>query len=177
MARGATGALCLRLLLDEHFSPEIARQLRRLGHDVIAVKEHARLAGRADYVRVKRRDLRAPGKHSYSRVRPRGNEPLRSRPERDPRHRKGGGRPVRGARGSGESLGLASWQRWSSARLHGSEQVAGEQTRRPRGGFGTARRMAGARQVPSLAWVSHPTVGGGRGSVDRARACDKDGWG
>jgi len=24
----------LRLLLDEHFSPEIARQLRRLGHDV-----------------------------------------------------------------------------------------------------------------------------------------------
>ena len=34
MARGATGAVCLRLLLDEHFSPEIARQLRRLGHDV-----------------------------------------------------------------------------------------------------------------------------------------------
>lgn len=50
MARSATGAVCLRLLLDEHFSPEIARQLRRLGHDVIAVKEHDRLAGRTDYV-------------------------------------------------------------------------------------------------------------------------------
>ena len=29
----------MRLLLDEHFSPEIARQLRALGHDVIAVRE------------------------------------------------------------------------------------------------------------------------------------------
>jgi hypothetical protein len=38
------------LLLDEHFSPEIARQLRVRGHDVIAVKEHTELIGRADRV-------------------------------------------------------------------------------------------------------------------------------
>ena len=29
----------MRLLLDEHFSPEIARQLRSLGHDVHAAQE------------------------------------------------------------------------------------------------------------------------------------------
>ncbi len=29
----------MRLLLDEHCSPEIARQLRTLGHDVVAVAE------------------------------------------------------------------------------------------------------------------------------------------
>lgn len=40
----------VRLLLDEHFSPEIARQLRTHGHDVIAVKEHPELIGRADRV-------------------------------------------------------------------------------------------------------------------------------
>jgi Domain of unknown function (DUF5615) len=40
----------LRLLLDEHFSPEIARQLRARGHDVIAIKERAELIGRADRV-------------------------------------------------------------------------------------------------------------------------------
>jgi len=40
----------VRLLLDEHFSPEIARQLRARGHDVIAVKEHPELIGRADRV-------------------------------------------------------------------------------------------------------------------------------
>jgi XTP/dITP diphosphohydrolase len=38
------------LLLDEHFSPEIARQLRARGHDVIAVKESPELTGRADRV-------------------------------------------------------------------------------------------------------------------------------
>jgi Domain of unknown function (DUF5615) len=40
----------VRLLLDEHFTPEIARQLRARGHDVIAVKEHPELIGRADRV-------------------------------------------------------------------------------------------------------------------------------
>ena len=40
----------MRLLLDEHFSPEIARQLRALGHDVLAVKENDQLIGRADRV-------------------------------------------------------------------------------------------------------------------------------
>jgi Domain of unknown function (DUF5615) len=38
------------LLLDEHFSPEIARQLRVRGHDVIAVKERPELIGRPDRV-------------------------------------------------------------------------------------------------------------------------------
>jgi nucleoside-diphosphate-sugar epimerase len=38
----------LRLLLDEHLSPEIARQLRGRGHDVIAVQERRDLIGRAD---------------------------------------------------------------------------------------------------------------------------------
>jgi predicted nuclease of predicted toxin-antitoxin system len=40
----------LKLLLDEHFSPEIARQLRGLGHDVVAVGERVELRGRADRV-------------------------------------------------------------------------------------------------------------------------------
>ena len=40
----------MRLLLDEHFSPEIARQLRDRGHDVIAVGERADLRGRSDRV-------------------------------------------------------------------------------------------------------------------------------
>ncbi len=40
----------MRLLLDEHFSPEIARQLRDKGHDVVAVKEQPDLIGRADRV-------------------------------------------------------------------------------------------------------------------------------
>lgn len=49
MARGS-GRRRVRLLLDEHFSPEIARRLRARGHDVIAVKEHPELIGRADRV-------------------------------------------------------------------------------------------------------------------------------
>lgn len=40
----------MRLLLDEHFSPEIARRLRERGHDVIAVKERAHLIARLDRV-------------------------------------------------------------------------------------------------------------------------------
>jgi predicted nuclease of predicted toxin-antitoxin system len=40
----------LRLLLDEHLSPEIARQLRELGHDVTVVAERADLRGRPDRV-------------------------------------------------------------------------------------------------------------------------------
>ncbi len=40
----------MRLLLDEHLSPEIARQLRSRGHDVVAVAERPDLVGRADRV-------------------------------------------------------------------------------------------------------------------------------
>lgn len=38
----------MRLLLDEHFSPEIARQLRGHGHDVEAARERPALHGRSD---------------------------------------------------------------------------------------------------------------------------------
>jgi len=40
----------LKLLLDEHLSPEIARQLDERGHDVVAVGERADLRGRPDRV-------------------------------------------------------------------------------------------------------------------------------
>ena len=50
MARRPRRAVGLKLLLDEHFSPEIARQLRQLGHDVIAVGERPELRGRPDRV-------------------------------------------------------------------------------------------------------------------------------
>jgi hypothetical protein len=40
----------LKLLLDEHLSPAIARQLRERGHDVAAVGERADLRGRPDRV-------------------------------------------------------------------------------------------------------------------------------
>jgi len=50
MARRSGRAVRLRLLLDEHLSPEIARQLRAQGHDVVAVGERPELRGRPDRV-------------------------------------------------------------------------------------------------------------------------------
>lgn len=50
MARRPGSDRRVRLLLDEHFSPEIARQLRARGHDAIAVKERPELIGRPDRV-------------------------------------------------------------------------------------------------------------------------------
>lgn len=38
----------MKLLLDEHYTPEIARQLRARGHDVLAVKERPGLVSRSD---------------------------------------------------------------------------------------------------------------------------------
>ena len=38
----------MRLLLDEHFSPEVARQLRDRGHDALAVRDHPDARGLSD---------------------------------------------------------------------------------------------------------------------------------
>ena len=38
----------MRLLLDEHFSPRIARELRARGHDAMAIAERPDLIGRSD---------------------------------------------------------------------------------------------------------------------------------
>jgi predicted nuclease of predicted toxin-antitoxin system len=50
VARGPGSDWRVRLLLDEHLSPEIARQLRASGHDVIAVAERPEMLGRSDRV-------------------------------------------------------------------------------------------------------------------------------
>lgn len=50
MARGPGGDPGLRLLLDEHLSPAVARQLRDRGHDVLAAAERPELRGRPDRV-------------------------------------------------------------------------------------------------------------------------------
>lgn len=42
----------MKLLLDEHLSPEIARQLCARGRDVVAVGERADLRGRSDRVHL-----------------------------------------------------------------------------------------------------------------------------
>lgn len=38
----------MKLLLDQHYSPKIAEQLRRLGHDVTSVEEQPGLRGLRD---------------------------------------------------------------------------------------------------------------------------------
>ena len=42
----------MRLLLDEHYSPTIADELRKRGHDVVSVKERDDLPGLSDLRRA-----------------------------------------------------------------------------------------------------------------------------
>lgn len=47
----------MKLLLDEHYSPAIARQLRTKAHDVVAVAERADLVGLSDEELLRRMGL------------------------------------------------------------------------------------------------------------------------
>lgn len=68
LARGAVGALRVRLLLDEHYPPDIADLLRQRGFDVVAVKREPRLEGSsdADLLRTAIADRRALSTESYA---------------------------------------------------------------------------------------------------------------
>jgi hypothetical protein len=61
VARGTGRPARLRLLLDEMFSPLIARELRSLGHDVIAIAERPEWYGYSDpqVLELARRERRA----------------------------------------------------------------------------------------------------------------------
>ena len=96
----------MKLLLDEHLSPEIARQLRERGHDVIAVGERADLRGRPDRVHYASllAEQRAIVTRDLADFRPLLAEELRRGektyglvcvPRRFPRNRDGIGRLVR----------------------------------------------------------------------------------
>lgn len=93
------------LLLDEHFSPEIARQLRSRGHDVVAARERADLRGLRELLAAASAEHRAVvtenvadfvelHRRSVLRGDPHGGIVFTS-PRRFPRTRRGIGRLVR----------------------------------------------------------------------------------